>query len=222
MRRFAVAVSGLLAFAVGVALVAAFRTDVGSADRTVVAAPPVAAPVPGLPSTPPDCVRAAELRAEVLALREETAALETAIDAERRATAEIEGEPLDWPDVDARFEEAGVENAILSTMEELDLGELAALDCSEYPCVAITTFSPTEGNPFETYEAFGDAIEARGYDLWGTVGAVESEDGTTVWRINAYLPEDRAVESSVLLERLQFRYRDLEDAVLPSLFGDGE
>ncbi|MEM6929699.1 MAG: hypothetical protein AAF602_22360 [Myxococcota bacterium] len=221
MRGIAVLVSGLLAFAVGIVLVVASRADLGPGDATVTTAPAVEVPVPGLPPTPPDCVRAAGLRAEVLALREETAALETTIEAERRATAAIEGLPLEWPDVDARFEEAGVEDAILTTMEELDLGELAALDCSEYPCVAITTFSPAEGNPFETYQAFGETVEGRGYDLWGTVGAVQGEDGTTVWRINAYLPEERAVEPKVLLQRLQFRYRDLEDAVLPSLFGDG-
>jgi len=167
----------------------------------------------------PDCPDRLVLEERASELEARTRQLELAIAAERVATAATEGLPIEWPvDLDARFREEGVETALRSAFDEVGGGELLGLDCSEFPCVFVAEFAPsTLEEPIEAGNALPDRLEERGYRVWGNASWEEDDEGVvTYWRTLAILPpEDTAdlPDEEALVHRLQFRYRDVDEAV---------
>ena len=207
----------------GVAFVVAFGATVGLRVATRPSPPRVLPEVPAFPvptstAREPACPDIAALRAEVQALEEATTALELQVADERVATAAIEGTPIDWPDdIDPAFQDVGVEAAMQDAFDTLGAGELLALDCSEYPCVAIAQFTSTEDvDAIEVGNQLGDAL-GEAYKTLGNA-AVDEVDGVTVYSlIRAVVPVDLPTEGErweAMRHRLQFRYRDLTDAAL--------
>lgn len=166
--------------------------------------------------TPPPCPDAEPAVREVEDRSRELGVLEAELLRGALAEADAIGLPVEWPaDLPARFHEEAVERAVLATLDEG--AALLTLDCSEYPCVAVTAYDSRDGSVQERAAAALEELRDDGYvaltssHLRGDLG-----DGRQVLVVTRALMAP-GTDDLLSNARRQFRFDELQAAAQPAV-----
>jgi hypothetical protein len=138
-------------------------------------------------------------------------ALASAENAAAEVDAKLEavfGVPADFPDdLDPAFRPEGMEDRVKAAMKGSGLGEVAHVDCEEYPCIAVVTLpgfdtnSMFEGKYDSVTEAFAGSFPNRdARDYFGSGGTGEHR---IAYGIVSLGPDGDAEETDRLWYRLE-------------------
>jgi len=188
---------------------------VAAGETRTVSAPPAevvhdAAPRLVLRTVPVTAVgtgtRPADSEDHIAALAAELAQLKFEQALTRGQLAHTRGEPVAWPaKVDPSLEPETFERRLQEALLETEAGELLAVDCEEYPCIAYVELDPELGMDQlrPVLEGLADKVSGESDPAVMQMVRVSEEDGVeqTVLTM-ALFPEDQA---DVLGKRVEYR-----------------
>jgi len=150
---------------------------------------------------------------EVQQLRARVAQLEKKLAVETKFAAMKEGSPIKPPEhLDARFESERLRLALNAAIKAAGLdGEVNAIDCGEYPCMAI---GELKGSPFGPDEStkVADALTKAGYagDSKQGFGSRVEENGQArnLFGMAVFTKPDDDDEMQQISKRLRYRFNE--------------
>jgi hypothetical protein len=150
---------------------------------------------------------------ELQQLRERVVQLEKKLAAETKFTAMKEGSPIKPPEhLDARFESERIRLALNAAIKAAGLdGEVNAIDCGEYPCMAIGEMKGSAFGPDESTKV-ADALTKAGYagDSKQGFGARIEENGQArnLFGVAIFPKPTDDDELQQLGKRLRYRFNE--------------
>ena len=202
----------VMGFALGGAIIGWLAGDMVFHPVAEVAEP---APQPRTASVPV-CPKPAASPAGVRSL--ERLQLQNQVETLRAYNDAREGSPTDWPvHLPEAYQEPAIEDLLGSLLPTPADGTLMELDCSEYPCIAVVAFDDEYGDPYETLDAFDEALEEAGWT--GPQTATGAMDSTTFASLRAvrFVAFPNPVDEERLARRIRFRFKDLNMSLQASV-----
>jgi hypothetical protein len=152
---------------------------------------------------------------EVAYLRERVSQLERKAAAEDVLLREKEGVPIKAPEhLDARFDQEKVRGAVNAGLKEVGLdGEVTAVDCSEYPCLAV---GEIKGASFGREEAgrvgHSAALSAYTGDSRQSLGTSVEDNGhlRNLFGVAVYPKAADDAEQQQIAKRLHYRFGEIQ------------
>lgn len=186
--------------------------------RTVLREVPAAAPGPVVASssTPTDEPSLAPEQ-RIAALEAQVAELSFERDLLQGQLAFVNGEPQAWPsDVPDAFQPEAFEERLAAELKQRGIGQIAVLDCNEYPCIAIVDVTPGT-DPMALHASIGeigDHFEADGRDasVMALVSKRETPDGESTMLALAITPDGDDVGDQRTKVRTEALLAEMEDA----------